>query len=568
MANLNIEQQKKNTYDAIVVGSGLTGGWAAKELTEKGLKVLMLERGKPLEHIKDYDTAMKHPWEFLHRGRPTQAQIQTHQFVARDYPYSERTEKYWFDDADAPYTESKRFDWFRPDIVGGKSIMWGRQSYRWSDLDFEANLKEGIAIDWPIRYADIAPWYSYVEKWVGISGEALNLPQLPDSEFLPPMALNCVEQEVRKRLEKTFPERVLTIGRVANLTKNHNGRTACLYRNMCERGCPYGAYFSTQSSTLPAAMATKRLTLRPHSIVSSIMYDEKSGKASGVKVIDSQTNEEIEYYAKVVFLCASAISSTFILMNSKSNRFSNGLGNDSGELGHNMMDHHFKCGAEGEAEGFDDKYYFGRRPNGIYIPRYRNLSNQAQRNYLRGFGYQGGASRQGWQRGIAELGFGADFKEELSKPGPWRMGIMGFGECLPYHENKISLNLDKKDKWGLPTIHFDVEFKANEMEMRKDMMADAAEMLEAAGIKDVRIYDNGTYPGLAIHEMGTARMGRDAKTSILNAWNQVHTCKNVFVTDGACMTSASCVNPSLTFMALTARAVDYAVKELKKGNLK
>jgi choline dehydrogenase-like flavoprotein len=565
---LNTETIKKNTFDAIVVGSGITGGWAAKELTEKGLKVLMLERGHDLQHVKDYTTAIKHPWHFAHRGRITQEQRQSHEFVSRDYPYNEYTESFWFKDADAPYTESKRFDWFRPDIVGGKSIMWGRQSYRWSDIDFEANTKDGIAVDWPIRYKDIAPWYSYVEKIAGISGEKLGLPQLPDSEFLPPMELNCVELEVRKSNAKHFPDRIITIGRVANLTQNHEGRTACQYRNLCARGCPYSAYFSTQSCTLPRAVATNRLTLRPNSIVANLIYDEQKAKATGVKVIDSRTMEETEYYAKIIFLCASAISSTAILMNSTSNRFQNGFGNDSGELGHNLMDHHFKCGAEGTLDGFEDKYYYGRRPTGIYMPRYRNLPNTAKRNYLRGFGYQGGAGRDDWHRGIAELGFGADFKEALTKPGPWRMGMMGFGECLPYHENKITLNKDKKDKWGLPTVHFDAEFKANEMEMRKDMMADAAEMLETAGLKNVYVYDHGSYPGLAIHEMGTARMGLDPKTSVLNGWNQVHACKNVFVTDGACMTSASCVNPSLTYMALTARAADYAVKEMKKGNLK
>lgn len=568
MANLNIETMNKNTYDAIVVGSGATGGWASKELTEKGLKVLMLERGKDLQHIKDYETAMKHPWDFKHRGFNTLEQVKEYQFVTRDYPYSEQNASYWFKDSDAPYTESKRFDWFRPNIVGGKSILWGRQSYRWSDLDFEANAKEGIAIDWPIRYKDLEPWYVYVEKHVGISGEALGLPQLPDSEFLAPMELNCVEKEVRGRVKEKFPDRIITIGRVANLTQSHKGRSACLYRNLCHRGCPYSAYFSTQSSTLPAAMATGRLTLRPDSIVSSIIYDEKKGIAKGVKVIDSQTMQETEYYAKVIFLCASALSSTLILMNSTSSRFPNGFGNDCGELGHNLMDHHFKCGAEGKFEGFEDKYYFGRRPNGIYIPRFRNLPGKEKRNYLRGFGYQGGAGRQGWSRGIAELGFGEAFKEAMTQPGPWMMGMMGFGECLPYHENKVSLNKDKRDKWGMPTLHFDAEFKSNEMEMRKDMINDAAEMLEAAGLKNVRKYDNGSYPGLAIHEMGTARMGKDPQNSVLNGWNQVHSCKNVFVTDGACMTSASCVNPTLTFMALTARAADYAVKELKKGNLK
>ena len=423
--------------------------------------------------------------------------------------------------------------------------MWGRQSYRWSDIDFEANVKDGIAIDWPIRYKDIESWYSYVERHVGISGEKLGLPQLPDSDFLKPMDLNIVEKEVRQRIEKAFPNRNMTIGRVANLTEVHKGRSNCQYRNACWRGCPYSAYFSTQSSTLPYAEATKRLTVRPDSVVSEILYDEKKQKAKGVRVIDSKTMEVREYYSKIVFVCASAIASTSILMHSTSSRFPNGMGNDSGELGHNLMDHHFRCGANGMVEGFDDKYYFGRRPNGVYVPRFRNLNGE-KRDYLRGFGYQGGASRSGWSRGIAEVGFGADFKEEMTHPGKWSMGIMGFGECLPYHDNKMTLNRNKKDKWGLPIVEFDAEFKENEMKMRKDMMSDAAEMLEAAGVKNVKTYDYGSWPGMAIHEMGTARMGKDPKTSVLNEWNQIHACKNVFVTDGACMTSASCVNPSLT----------------------
>jgi choline dehydrogenase-like flavoprotein len=565
--NLNIEAKKKNTYDAIVVGTGISGGWAAKELTEKGLKVLMLDRGRNVEHVTDYKTAMKNPWDLKYMDKLTHSQKESHPFLARDYPYHESTESFWFPDNDAPYTESKRFDWFRPNIVGGKSIMWGRQSYRWSDLDFEANMKDGIATDWPIRYKDLADWYSYVEKHAGISGEKLGLHQLPDGDFLPPMDMFCVEKEVRKRIESQFKGRVMTIGRVANLTVAHKGRGSCQYRNLCDRGCPFGAYFSTQASTLPAAMKTKKLTVRPFSNVTNIIFDEKSNKATGIRLIDTETNETIEYFAKIIFVNGSTVSSTQIMLNSTSNRFPNGLGNDSGELGHNLMDHHFRIGAKGRVEGFDDKYFSGRRANGIYMPRYRNV-NGDKRDYTRGFGYQGGGGREGWTREIAEESFGADFKEALTHPGEWTMNLMGFGECLPYHDNKMTLNKDKKDKWGQPTVHFDAEFKENEAKMRKDMMNDAAEMLEAAGVKDVKTYDNGSWPGMAIHEMGTGRMGRDPKTSVLNEWNQVHACTNVFNTDGACMTSASCVNPSLTYMALTARAADHAVKELKKGNLK
>lgn len=568
---LNIDAAKDITYDAIVIGSGVSGGWAAKELTEKGLKVLMLERGKPLEHITGYENAMKAPWEKKYNGRLTVKQKETHPFLSRDYPYNEMTEKYWMNDMESLYEEKKRFDWYRPDIVGGKSIMWGRQSYRWSDLDFEANLKDGIAVDWPIRYKDIAPWYSYVEKHVGISGEKLGLPQLPDSEFLPPMDMYFVEKEVRKRLEKEFPGRVMTIGRVANLShaaKHHleQGRASCQYRNLCSLGCPYGAYFSTQSSTLPPAVKTGRLTLRPHSMVSEIIYDDQKQRATGVKVVDTQTLQEREFFARIIFVCAGAIGSTVTLLNSKSNRFPNGLGNDSGELGHNLMDHHFRIGASGTWEGGLDTYYFGRRANGIYIPRYRNIGKD-KRDYLRGFGYQGGGSRQGWQRNIAEYAFGAEFKEALTRPGAWTIGFGGFGETLPYHENRMYLHPEKKDKFGIPIVVFDADLRENEHKMRVDMMNDAAEMLEHSGVKNVNTYDRGSYLGMAIHEMGTARMGRDPKTSVLNAYNQVHAVKNVFVTDGACMTSASCVNPSLTYMALTARAADHAVKELNRKNL-
>jgi choline dehydrogenase-like flavoprotein len=566
--NINGKAQEQNTYDAIVVGSGVSGGWAAKELAEKGLKVIMLERGWNVEHVKDYETATKHPWEFAHRGRITNEQREANPFLSRDYPFSEHNASFWFPDADAPYSEEKRFDWFRPNIVGGKSIMWGRQSYRLSDIDFEANVKDGIAVDWPIRYKDISPWYDYVEKFAGISGQKEGLAVLPDGVFLPPMEMNCLEKHVKQNIESKFKGRVMTMGRTANLTQRLEGqnRASCLYRSLCSRGCPYGAYFSTQASTLPAAMATGNLTVRPYSVVNSVIYDDQKGKATGVRVIDSESKEMIEFYAPIVFLNASAIGTTFIMLNSTSNRFPNGLGNDSGQLGHNLMDHHFRVGASGEYEGFEDRYYFGRRPNGIYVPRYRNVGND-KRDYIRGFGYQGGGSRDSWQRGIGEMGFGPNFKEELTKPGKWRMGLGGFGECLPYEENRVYLNQDVKDKWGQPTLTFDAEFKENEKRMRLDMMNDAAEMLEAAGLKNVRTYDNGSYPGMAIHEMGTARMGRDPKTSVLNAFNQVHGAPNVFVTDGACMTSASCVNPSLTYMALTARACDHAVKELKKQNL-
>jgi choline dehydrogenase-like flavoprotein len=557
----------ENTYDAIVVGSGISGGWAAKELTEKGLKTIVLERGRNVEHIKDYVNTNKDPWEFPHRGGRTQEMVENYPVLKRDYPLNEMNLDWWVNEKDCPYVEIKRFDWFRGYHVGGRSLTWGRQSYRLGDLDFEANLQDGYGVDWPIRYKDIAPWYSYAEKFAGINGNRDGFPTLPDGDYMPAMEMNCVEKDVAARIKEIYKgQRAFLIGRSANLTAPHNNRTNCQYRNKCWLGCPFGAYFSSQSATLPAAMATGNLTLRPYSIVTKVLYDKDTKKAKGVEVLDAETNKTYEYYAKVVFICASAFNSSWILMNSATDIWPEGLGSSSGELGHNVMDHHLGAGANGRVEGYDDKYYFGRRPNGIYVPRFRNFFGD-KREYLRGFGYQGSASRKGWRREIAELNIGADFKDALTEPGDWTMGIGGFGEMLPYHENRIFLDKNVKDKWGLPVLAIDVEMKDNELKMRKDMMNDAAEMLEAAGIKEVSTYDRDYGVGMGIHEMGTARMGRDPKTSVLNGNNQVWDCQNVFVTDGACMTSAGCVNPSLTYMALTARAADFAVNELKKGNL-
>lgn len=572
--NLNIDAEKELTYDAIVVGTGISGGWAAKELTEKGLKTLVLERGRMVEH-PNYPTATKDIWEFENADRPTVEDLEKQGVQNRTGYTIRQSSKHWFvNDLENPYTEKegKRFDWMRGYHVGGRSIMWGRQSYRWGDFDFEANLREGISIDWPVRYKEIAPWYDYVETFAGISGQAEGLDYLPDSKFLPPMELNCVEKELKKSMKDKFG-RLLTIGRVAHITSplSHNNssqRGQCQYRNLCVRGCPYGAYFSSNSSTLPAAAKTGNMTLRPNSIVYELIYDEAKGKATGVKVLDAETGEQQEFYAKVIFLCASTMGSTYIMMNSISKRFPNGFGNDSDELGRNIMDHHLGVGASGEWDGFEDQYYFGRRANGVYIPRFRNMGKE-KRDYLRGFGYQGGASRQGWSRLIAEMSIGADLKDAVTTPGKWTLGLGGFGEVLPYRDNQVTINREKKDKYGLPTLTFDTELKENEFKMRKDMANDAAEMLEAAGFKNVNSYDRPSQHGLGlgIHEMGTARMGKDPKTSVLNKYNQVHACKNVFVTDGSFMTSANCVNPSLTYMAFTARAADYAVSELKKGNL-
>jgi choline dehydrogenase-like flavoprotein len=555
-------------YDAIVVGSGISGGWAAKELTEKGLKVLLLERGRNIEHIKDYVNANKEPWEFPHRGlMPTQEMLQNYPVLKRDYPLNEEVLDYWVKDKECPYTETKPFSWFRGYHVGGRSLMWGRQSYRWNKWDFEANLKDGYGVDWPIRYDDMASWYSYAEKFAGIQGSLEGLDVLPDGDFMPAMEMNIVEKDVAAKIKKHYNnERHMFIGRSANITQAHHDRTNCQYRNRCWRGCPFGGYFSTQSATLPAAMKTGNLTLRPFSIVTQVLYDKNTKKATGVEVLDATDNKTYEFNAKIVFLCASAFNSTWVLMNSAHDVWADGLGSSSGELGHNVMDHHFRCGANGQAEGFSDTYQYGRRPTGIYVPRFRNIYND-KRDYLRGFGYQGGAGR-GRGADIAEFTIGADLKDSLSVPSDhWGMGVMAFGEVLPYHENKISLNKNVKDKWGLPVLDMDVEIKDNEKKMRIDMMNDAAEMLEAAGLKNVNTYDYGYEFGMGIHEMGTARMGRDPKTSVLNGNNQVWDAPNVFVTDGACMTSASCVNPSLTYMALTARAAEFAVSELKKGNL-
>jgi glucoside 3-dehydrogenase (cytochrome c) catalytic subunit len=555
-----------NTYDAIVVGSGISGGWAAKELTEKGLKTLMLERGKNIEHVKDYVNATKGPWEFPHRGGRTQEMIKDYPVLRRDYPLNEMNLDWWTDEEKCPYTEVKRFDWFRGYHVGGRSLLWGRQSYRWSDLAFEANAKDGVAIDWPIRYKDIEQWYTYVEKFAGISGSLEGLPQLPDGHFMPAMEMNCVEKDVAARINQHYKSKRMIIGRTANITEPLPGRTNCQYRNKCWLGCPYGAYFSTQSSTLPAAMATKNLTLRPWSIVTKILYDKDTKKAKGVEVLDAETNKTYQYFSKIIFLNASTFNTAWILMNSATDIWPDGLGSSSGELGHNVMDHHLGVGASGTIDGYEDKYYYGRRANGIYVPQYRNILGD-KRDYLRGFGYQGGASREKWSRSIPELSIGGDYKDALAEPGQWTMGMGGFGEILPYHENKVTLDKTKKDAWGLPVLAFDAEWKENERKMRIDMKNDAIEMLEAAGVKNVQGFDGDGTMGRGIHEMGTARMGKDPKTSVLNKWNQVWDAPNVFVTDGACMVSTNCCNPSLTYMAMTARAADYAVSELKKQNL-
>jgi len=558
-------------YDAIVVGSGISGGWAAKELTEKGLKTLVLERGRNVEHKKDYTTEHMPAWEAEFRG------MGDRKLFEEEYPKQLRSDvineynyHFFVNDKKYPYQtdEEDPFLWVRGYQVGGRSLTWGRQCYRWSDLDFEANAREGIAVDWPIRYKDIAPWYDYVEKFVGVSGQKEGLDHLPDGQFLPPMDLNCVEKDVKEKIENEFEYRYLTIGRSAVLTQPHKGRGACHYCGPCSRGCSVGAYFSSQSSTLPAARKTGNLTLRPNSIVHSIIYDKETNRATGVRVIDRLTNESKEFYADVIFLNASTLGSTQIMLNSKSDAFPNGIANTSGVLGHYLMDHHFRVGASGRFEGYEDRYYHGNRPNGIYIPRFRNINDQTKMDdFVRGYGFQGGASRPSWGRGTNMEGFGEDFKRKLRDPGPWQFGMTAFGEILPYHDNYAKLSEDKTDEWGIPQLEIHGTIHENEENMRQDMAATAAEMLEAAGGKEVNPYYGEYLLGEGIHEMGTARMGRDPKTSVLNKHNQTHDVPNLFVTDGACMTSASCQNPSITYMALTARAVDYAVGELKKQNI-
>lgn len=557
------------TYDAIVVGSGISGGWAAKELTEKGLKVLMLERGRELKHKEGYDTAMLESYDFPHRNRLTEQMKKDYWAGIRTgYTINESTKDLFVRDIDDPYEETQRFDWMRAYHTGGKSMHWGRQSYRWNERDFTANAEEGIGIDWPIRYKDVAPWYSYVEKFAGISGERRGLDVLPDSDFQPAMELNCVEREVRKSIESKFKGRYLTVGRVAHLTNPTEeqlalGRTSCQYRNKCIKGCPYGAYFSTQAATLPAAERTGNLTLVHDKIVYEVIFDDEQKKAVGVRTIDQNTKETQEFFSKVIFLNAGAIGSAWILMQSKSKTHPNGLGNESDQLGRNIMDHHLGVGASGQWEGFEDMYYFGKRPNGVYIPRFANWGTD-KRDFLRGFGYQGGGSRG--NKGAGDL-IGAELKANYTQLGGWSFGIGGFGETLPDERNRFTLS-QNKDQWGLPIINFDAGWRENEWKMREAMEAEAANMLEAAGLKNVRTYhDKEKAPGIGIHEMGTARMGRDPKTSVLNAHNQVWGAENVYVTDGAFMVSSSCVNPSLTYMAMTARAADHAVNELKKQNI-
>jgi len=553
----------KNTYDAIIVGSGISGGWAAKELCEKGLKVLVLERGRNVEHVKDYPTATTPTWEFKHRQTLTREDKEKFFIQSRHYSLREDNKHFYINDQENKYDETKRFDWIRGDIVGGRSLLWGRACYRWSDLDFESNLKDGHGVDWPIRYKDIAPWYDYVESFIGVSGNRDGIPTLPDGKFQPPFEMNVVEKFFKQQVESKFNDRHVIIGRSANLTQPVKGRGQCQARNLCHRGCPWGAYFSTNASTMPAAYATGNLTVRPHSLVNRVIYDEQKRKATGIEIIDTETKQTEEFFARIIFLNASTVATAFILLNSTSNRFPNGLGNGSDQVGRNLMDHHKGLSVTAEVEGFEDKYYFGSRPLPLFIPRFRNIKER-RTDFVRGYHVGGNANRVSPK---TDAMMGAELKEALCEPGPWQMSMNAYGECLPYADNRITLDANKKDNWGRPVINFDCEFKDNEKVMHEDMKVTTKEMLEAAGFKNIKVNGAISFPGNANHEMGTVRMGHDPKTSVLNKWNQLHEVPNVFVTDGSCMVSSACQNPSINYMALTARACDYAVGEMKKQNL-
>ncbi|MCP9234489.1 GMC oxidoreductase [Lewinella sp. JB7] len=569
--------KENNTYDAIVVGTGISGGWAAMELCRAGLKTLVLERGRPVEH-GDYPTANLDPWDLPYRDQVPAAEKEAHyeKLRRKDYVLRQSSKDFFVKDDEYPYTEKRRFDWIRGYQTGGRSLMWGRQCYRLSDLDFSANAREGIAIDWPIRYAELKPWYDKASTFVGVSGRPENLAQLPDGPFLPEMPFNCIETQFQDRVRERFPDRRVTPGRAAHLTAYdpdvHLGtRGNCVYRNRCIRGCPYGGYFASNSSTIPVARATGNMTLLNHAAVREVIYDADAGRASGVRVKHTDTGEEIEYFSRgVVFLNASTLNTAAILLASKSDAQPNGLGNDNDQVGRNIMDHHHRIGASGSFEGHRDQIDKGRKPNGFYIPRFVNLgTSDTEKDYLRGFGYQGGASRDGWWSLVreADLALGADLKQRLLEPGGWSVGMTGFGECLSNPDNRVTLNEDLLDKDGLPTLTMDVAFGENEASMRDDMANCAAEMLEAAGARNIQTFRQEAHPGFSIHEMGAARMGNDPRTSVLNRHNQVWNCKNLYVTDGAAMVSAACVNPSLTYMALTARAVDHAVGELNRRNI-
>ena len=570
MANLAIDAVKGMTYDAIVIGSGISGGWAAKELTGHGLKTLVLERGKDVKHIKDYPTTTTNPWEFKHRNQLTLDVKKDNPIISKCYAFYEGTEHFFVKDKEQPYVQEKPFDWIRGYQVGGKSLLWARQTQRWSDFDFEGPARDGFAVDWPIRYADIAPWYSYVEKFAGISGNKDGVPQLPDGEFLPPHEMNCVESYFQKQVASKYKDRQVIMGRAAHITAPQpvhleQGRAKCQHRTICERGCPFGGYFSSNASTIPWAARTGNMTLRPDAVVHSIIYDEAKGRATGVRVIDANTKEEMEFYAKIIFVNAAALNTNLILLNSTSSRFPNGLGNDNGVMGKYVAFHNYRARVSGEYDGNLESTTDGRRPNSPYIPRFRNLHKQ-ETNFLRGYAAGFSARRNNVTN---QEGLGADLKQSLLNPslGGWSVGSHMMGETIPKETNYVSLNHSQTDPYGMPQLNISIDYDENDEKMTKDYMEQMTEMFTNAGFKNIKSTDSKQAPGLDIHEMGGVRMGKDPKTSLLNKWNQLHACNNVFVTDGASMTSTSTQNPSLTYMAFTARAVDYAVKEMKKMNI-
>ncbi|PAW93585.1 GMC family oxidoreductase [Mucilaginibacter sp. MD40] len=571
MANVNLNNYKDNTFDAIVIGSGISGGWAAKELCEQGLKTLVLERGKDVVHLKDYPTATKNPWDFPHRTHLPLAVKQENPVVDRCYAYSEATEHFFVKDKEHPYVQDKPFDWIRGYQVGGKSLLWARQTQRWSKFDFEGPARDGFAVDWPIRYEDLAPWYSHVERFAGISGNHDGLETLPDGEFLPAWTMNVVEKEIQKRIMANYKDRNVIIGRCAHLTQPkeihlQQGRGQCQARSLCERGCPFGGYFSSNSSTIPWAAKTGNLTLRPDSVVHSIIYDEQKQKAVGVRVINAHSGKAIEYFARIIFVNGATLNSNLILLNSTSNRFPNGLGNDNGLLGKYIAFHNYRGSLTAAFDGPMDSYYYGRRPTAVMMPNFRNVHKQ-ETDFLRGYMVFYTATRAGWGHQTDGAQIGADFKQNIGEAGPWGIYMMMQGETIPKASNFVQLSKNLKDKWGVPQLQISVDYDDNDIKSLKDFLQQGAEMLDKAGCTNIATNDSKQAPGLDIHEVGGVRMGHDPKTSMLNKWNQLHACKNVFVTDGACMTSTGTQNPSLTFMALTARAANYAVDALKKGEV-
>jgi len=571
MVNINSAGAAQHTFDAIVIGSGISGGWAAKELCEKGLKTLVLERGRNVTHLKDYPTATKNPWDFPHRGHLPEAIKNENPIAGRCYAFSEATTHFFVKDKEHPYVQEKPFDWIRGYQVGGKSLLWARQTQRWSEFDFEGPARDGFATAWPISYQDIAPWYSHVELFAGIAGNRDGLETLPDGEFLPPWEMNVVEKHIQKRIMDAYKDRHVVIGRCAHLTKPQpihlqQGRGQCQARSLCERGCPFGGYFSSNSSTLPWAAKTGNLTLRPDSVVHSIIYDEKKGKATGVRVIDAHTKLATEYYARIIFVNAATLNSNLILLNSKSSRFPNGLGNDNDLLGRYIAFHNYRGSLTATIDGYLDTYYYGRRPAAAMMPNFRNVYKQ-ETDFLRGYMTFYTATRSGWGHTVDGDQIGANYKENIAEPGGWNVYMMMQGETIPKVANKVSLSKDQKDEWGIPLLSVSVDYDDNDVKSMNDFLQQGAEMLDKAGCKNIAPNDSKQAPGLDIHEVGGIRMGTNPQTSLLNKWNQLHTCANVFVTDGACMTSTGTQNPSLTFMALTARAANYAADELRKNNI-